>query len=53
MCMTAISCYGYSLGGMVCSPLIRDRRALQIFDLASGGILSGVAFILATTLVHA
>ena len=53
VCMTAISCYGYSLGGLVCAPLIRDRHALQIFDLASGGILTGVAFILATTLVHA
>jgi threonine/homoserine/homoserine lactone efflux protein len=53
VCMTAINCYGYSLGGMVCAPLIRYRRALQIFDLASGGILTGVALILATTLMHA
>ena len=52
VCMTALSCYGYSLGGMACAPLLRYRRALQIFDLASGGILAGAALILATTLMH-
>ena len=49
--MTTISSFGYSFGASACAPLFTHRRSLQIFDLASGILLIGVALVMVARLV--
>lgn len=48
--MTAVTCYGYALGGKICGRFVSDRRIIRMFDAVSGLLLTGSAVALALTL---
>ena len=51
--MSALCCYGYSLGGGLVASVLRTRSNLRIFDLVSGIILVAVALFMAGGLISA
>ena len=48
--MNAVTCYGYALGGGVCGRHVSNRRAVRVFDVVSGFLLTGSAVALALAL---
>lgn len=50
--MAALACYGYAAGGRACATLIRHRKAMQIFDLASGCVLGMLALTMSVALIQ-
>lgn len=50
--MKVAGCYGYAFSGGLCAALIKGRPIMRVFDFSSGLLLSGIALVLASTLIH-